>query len=284
MPLADERGVAVVVGAILIASTLTALLILVRISWVPVWVEEKEAGHSDVLRQALSDWGATAESHVARDLAGRSFAADFPVGSDGVPIFGGGKTAGRVSVIPGPSLTVFRDATPVGSASGALEVVLPYTEYSGQTYRYSLGVLEVSQSGGAWADLRSLLTVERAPNGTRTVAIQTISVTGSQVSATSPDSVNVAATLRDASSTAQTAGNARIVATNVSAGAWRAGLNRTLGATGLSGEVAADCAVSAKDWCFTAGTNDGDTMDVTIRNAANGWTVSQGTIRVTVGT
>lgn len=283
---ADDDAVVTVVATSLLVAAVVIFVAVFNATFVPVWVADAEAAHAADLRSGMHAWADTAEDHAARDLVGRTFSRTLPVGDEGLPVVGFGATSGLVALDDAPLLEVY-DATggsPDAVASGALSATTAPTRYPAQTYRYALGVLEVAQSEGAWADLRNTLSVERAAGGRLDVAVQAMTLDGAPQEVGSNAEVVVEAEVGDGETL--TGGQTdwlRVRATGIEAGAWRAAVERTLGAEGLAKDAdGLGCTTSADDYCFDAATNTATTMDLYLRDVKAGWTVTEGNVDVKV--
>lgn len=147
----EDSAVVQVVSFGLIAAALVIFLAVFNATWVPVWVANLESGHSDELREAMTDWADTAEDFIARGTTDRSFSRVLPVGTEGLPVLGAGASGGTVNVQSAASLEIY-DATggsPDHVASGSVSATTDPTRFPAQTFRYALGALEVEQGEGA---------------------------------------------------------------------------------------------------------------------------------------
>lgn len=283
-PRRGDEGVAGIVTAVLVLAIFVGFLATVTLTWVPTWVEGAEASHSDRLRAGFSSWADSAEAHVARDLQNRTFIQTLPVGFQGLPVLGAGASTGRVSVAQAPTLTVSQGAVTVMTASGAFSAGTGHTRFPAQSFRYVLGALEHQQFDDTWVDLRALLTAQRVGGGKISLTVQAVSVEAPAQESSSGGQVQVLTTLLDSQSSSRSGGTVRVLADGVAGGAWRAAVDRVLGASGLSGESLSDCSTSTKHYCFDSDTNDADTVDLSFLNVADGWTAVSGSVRVEVRT
>lgn len=277
----SDQGVSSVVGAILVLAGLMTFFAVYNAKWVPVRVENAENQQSLAVRQGISDWASTAEDYAGRGLTERPFTRSLPVGSSSQLPSSRPATTGRVTLATTPTLTVFRDAVQVAQASGGIAVDALFQRFPGQTLRYQVGGLTLVQGGDAWTDLRSMLAAERASQGQLAVTITALSLTGGPASQGGAAAVQLVGTLKAATSSTESAGTVRLLIDGIAGPAWKAALNRHLGASGLTGDELADCsAPSSNHYCFDTDTTDADTVDVYLRNVAAGWTLTRGTVQV----
>lgn len=279
----QDEAVAGIVAAILLTATFVGFLAAVNLNWIPAWVTNAEAAHSAELREDMGDWATAAEDHVARGLLQRAFSRSLSVGQDGLAVFGAGKSQGTLAVEPGLTLTVRHDGNVVATASGALTAATGSTRFPAQSFRYTLGGLEADQGDARFVDLRNLFTAQRTSGGALAVTVQAVSITGPAQSV-GGDDVTAVGTLVANSTQTRGPGTVRLVIEGAGAAAWRGSAERVLGAAALSGESAANCAASTKNYCLDAATNDADTMDLWLLNVADGWTLTTGSVRAEVRT
>lgn len=274
----DDSAAAGVVAGIIMLGAVVAFLAYMNATWVPAWVEGKESNHAQDVSDAVATWAVDAEDHVARGQTGTKWSVSVPLGVSGLPILGTGSSSGELAVVSAPALNVSQGSLPLVLASGGLALSTHTLHYPNQTYAYELGALQVSQSDGAWVDLRSLLSVSRAASGKVSLGIQTLNLTNAPQEAGGNGNVAVSGTLASTSSRTFGAGNVTIQVSGVQAGAWRAAFNRTLASAGLRGEPSfqADCQsfVSSKSYCYTAGNNTASVAELVLYNVAGGWTSS----------
>lgn len=280
----DDSGVAGVVGGLLLLSAVVAFLVTLNFSWVPVWIENSENLHTVEMQDALASWADSAEDHVARELFERTFVRTIPVGMGGLPLFGKGAAPGEVTLTATPTVEVWLDGSQRAIVTGGLVATTATTQTPAPTYRYIGGVLELDQGGASWADTRNLVSAQRATGGKLTVAVAVLGLTGGPESTGSGSSVAVSGLPTAGSQTSEAAGDVRIVASGIEAGAWRQAINRTLGGESLVGEWSATCATSTRNFCFDSAANDSDSLDVRLRNVGAGWDLTYGRIAVEVGT
>lgn len=62
----DDRGVAVIIGAILLIGIATAAVATYRLTWIPVVTEEREVGHMDLVHRELADVVAALDGQTVR--------------------------------------------------------------------------------------------------------------------------------------------------------------------------------------------------------------------------
>jgi hypothetical protein len=280
----DDSAVATVVGALLVLAALVSFLVVYNLEWAPVFVENREGEASAAMQAALVDWGTTAENYVGNGYANRTFAVTVPVGASTGLLTGGHRSSGTAHLETGPALTVFRNATQVADASGALRVDANFSRYPSQTMRYAFGALEVTQASSTWVDLRGLLSAQRGSAGALTVGVQAIGVSGGPQAQGGGTHVDIVGTVESATAASSAAGTVRLLVENVHADAWRAAFTRVLSAASLTGETAANCSASAQSWCFDSATNTATTADLYLRNVAGAWTTVSGTVRVELRT
>lgn len=272
-----------VVAGILMLGALVAFLAFANQSWVPVYVANKEASHANDLTGSLQAWADASEDHVARSLTARTWSRAIPIGVRGLPLLGTGGSSGEVSVVNGPTLALSVGGTNVLSASGALAVATHTTRYPPQNHTYALGAMQVTQSDGAWVDLRSLLSASRTTSGQISLTVQALTLTGATQSVGGNGRADAVGSLTSATTATNAAGHVRFLVTGVSADAWRNAFDRALGANALTRQNAADCTtVTTANYCFDTDTNTGTTVDVYVLNVASGWRSSLGTIAVQV--
>ncbi|MBI4394145.1 MAG: hypothetical protein HY556_10185 [Euryarchaeota archaeon] len=277
-----DSAVVNVLGAILVIAGIVAFLTVFNLNFVPAWAADWEASHSDSVRTAMSGWADAAEDHISRELNNRSFSRNLPAGTAGLPILGAGQSSGSIRVETAPTITVGNGATTVFTASGAMAMTTSPSHFEAQTFRYVLGALEVNQSRSSYVDLRSLITAQRTGAGKLYVTVQAPTIGGGSQDVASGGDIQVLSTVTGITRTTQATGNAHLLIDNVAAYSWRSAFNRTFGAANLTGENIADCTASTQHFCYDSDTNDVDTVDLYVMNAATGWTTITGDIRVEV--
>ncbi|HLE97627.1 MAG TPA: hypothetical protein VI997_09685, partial [Candidatus Thermoplasmatota archaeon] len=194
-------------------------------------------------------------------------------------------TGGRLTVEAGPTAALYSAATEVATASGSLAASTDSLRFPQQTFRDSLGALEVRQGEGTWVDLRGLLSASRADGGNVALAFRFQSLAGAPQVVAANGRVDALGALRAVDdAVAPDAAYARLVVTDIPADAWRAASTRTLEAAALVGDTRVDCATTTLDWCLDAATNDASTLDLWILDPAAGWTASVATFDVEVRT
>jgi hypothetical protein len=281
----EDEGVVGVVAAILLVAGIFGFLAVVRLSWLPVWASDAEAQHSDAVRSALASWADEVEDRLASGAVNQTFSHAVPAGARGlsIPLLGSAPdTTGVVSLEASPTLTVSIGGSTLLTASGRLDAALQPSAFPPQTLRYALGALEVNQSSAAWVDLRGMLQAERASGGLLQLSVLAPTLTGGAQGVASVGPAHIAATVTSSSTTENPAGTVRVLVEGIPGDAWRAAADRTLHAASLTGETAANCAASSRDYCFQSATNDADTMDLYVLDVAPGWTATRGDVAVEV--
>lgn len=281
-----DDAVAGVVAGIIMLGALVAFMAYFAAVWVPTYVGNKESTHAVDVRTAMEGYADSVEDRIARDVVGRSLSRSVPLGVSGIPVLGKGASAGDLNVETGPTLTATLNGAPLALAtgSGAVSLSTHTTQYPNQTYRYTLGALEIVQSEGAFVDLRSLLNVQRGGAGHLNATLQVVDITGGTQAAAGNGQASMGATVNAIENATEAAGDLRITISGLkeTGGAWRVAIDRTFHADLLLGETLADCSVSTKNYCFTSATNDATHVDVTIRDLAAGWSVTRGSVAAEV--
>lgn len=286
---ADDRAAAGVVAGVLMLGGIVAFLAYMNVEWVPRWVQGKEATYSAGINTQMGNFADLAESQIARNQTSRSFSGTFLLGVRGIPILGAGASSGSLAVVDGPVLNVSVGSLPVVTAGGSLALSTHTTQYPNQTYRYTLGAMETTQSDGTWVDLRNLLQVQRTTTGRLSLVVQLVNITsGAQEVGGSGEAQAIGVVTNVSTSTDASASSMRVtlLASGVQGGAWRAALNRTLANGGLAG-VYQDCtaAIAAgTHYCFpiAAANNSATRAEVVLLDVATGWTRQTAKVAVTV--
>lgn len=281
----DDSALAGVITAILLLGAFVVFLGVLNVVWLPVFAQEDEAEHSLEVRNRFYNFAETFEGHLDRGLTDRPIVQTLPLGQKGtsIPFVGTAPTTtGRVITESTPAITVNLSANTLLNATGALSVRVEPSRYPGQTLRYAFGAIEHSQQTGTWVDLRGFLNAERSSGSSLSLTLRVTGISAGALDLGTAGQINLQATVTAASNATQLAGDVRVLATGVKADAWRAALNRTLGLSSLTGEMASDCSSSTRNYCFDSDTNDASTVDLLLRNARQGWNLVSGTVRLEV--
>lgn len=291
----DDRAAAGVVAGVLMVGGIVAFLAYMNTAWVPRWIESKESVHAAGLNVGISSFADLTESQIARNQTSRSYSTTFTLGVRGIAILGTGSSAGSLVVADGPTLNVSVASLPVLTAGGSLALDTRTTQYPNQTYRYTLGAMEIVQADGAWVDLRNMLQVTRVASsgtGALSLVIQTVNITsGGQQVGGSGEAQALGVVTNITTTTDASSGPMRVhlSVNNVQAGAWRAALNRTLSTQGLTGAVdgtASNCGSATTHYCFpslaSAGNNTATRAEVVLLSVTQGWVGQSAKVAVTV--
>lgn len=276
----DEHAAAGVVAGILMLGAIVAFLAYMNISWVPVWVENKEADQVSTLNDDLARFADLAEDRVARSATATSFTVSVPLGVRGIPVLGTGSSSGESAVESQPNLSVVVSGSTVLTSAGAVSITTHTTRFPNETARYMLGALETRQTDGSFVDLRSLISVSRTSGGQLDLGVQTVNLTGAPQSVAGTILEQMTGTVTNVTTSTNTGGTVRLFVSNVQAGPWRAALWRNLNATGLVGSTAADCSAATTDYCLTASANTATMMEVTFLNVKSSWSSTVGVVAV----
>lgn len=287
----DDRAVAGVVAGILMLGGIVAFLAYMNVAWMPKWIESKESSYSATLNTGMSGWADLAESQVARNQTSRSFSSTFALGLRGIPLLGTGSSTGTLGVLDGPTLNVSVGSLPILTAGGSLALTTHTMQFPNQTLRYTLGAMEVVQSDGAWVDLRNLVNVQRTVQGRLSLVLQAVNITSQaqQVGGSGEASaIGVLVNVTTATDASPSPMRVTLIANGVEAGAWRAALNRTLNAGGLTG-VRQDCSAaiaSGVHYCYPsqAANNTATRAEIVFLDVETGWTRQAAKVAVTVAT
>lgn len=278
----NDHAAAGVVAGILMLGAIVAFLAYMNISWVPVWVENKESDQVATLNDDVSRLADLAEDRVARSATATSFTVSAPLGVRGIPVLGTGSSSGESAIESQPNLSVVVAGSTVATSAGALSITTHTTRFPNETERYMLGALETRQTDGTYVDLRSLFSVSRTSGGQLSLTVQTINITGAPQSTAGTILEQITGTVSNVTSSTNTGGTVRVFVTNVQAGAWRTALWRNLNATGLLGSTAADCSSATTDYCLTSSANTATAMEVTFLNVKSSWTSTVGVIAMQI--
>ncbi|MHB8586430.1 MAG: hypothetical protein ACYDDF_11435 [Thermoplasmatota archaeon] len=287
----DDEGVASAIAAILIIAALGLFILSFNVFWVPIYIENSEAGTSQAVQTSLLLWAADAEALSAQGSTGQPYSVSMPLGSTGIPYLGAGQTTGIIAINESPSAQVFLGAstTPAATAYGSLEVQTQTTRFPPQTFQYVLGGLEIDQGQSAWVNLRTMLTVQHvAPSAGNNVTLtfSAINITGGPSSAGTNGAAAVQGTLTSLVESRQAGGNVHLKITGVGGAAWRVALNRTLEAAGLTVEPWGDgvaCTSSVHNFCYTPSVNTGTAVDVWVLRVQP-WETHVGTVQTIIRT
>lgn len=286
-----DEAVAGIVAGILMLGGIVAFLTYMNIAWVPQWIASREAAYAGTLSTGVSDLADLVESQVARNQTSRSVSASFQLGLRGLPLLGTGASSGSLTVVEGPSLNVSVGSLAVLTANRSIELRTNTLYYPAQTYRYTLGALEVDQEDGAWVDLRNLLQVERTTQGRLALVVQAVNITSDAQQVGGSGEVQAIAVVTNVSTTTDASPSpmrVTVLAQGVEAAAWRAAMNRSFSSGGLAGSYQ-DCtaAIAAgTHYCFpsAAANNSATRAEVVFLDVAPGWTRQAAKVTMTVTT
>ncbi len=148
----SNEGVATTVGTIMALLVFLSLLSLITQQYVPVWMEDNEAYHSEEAMQHFSYLKGNIDNLIMNDYTDYPLYSTMRLGSEGVPMFAS-QTPGVIRSTPrwgGFDVTFFDGATQrsyEGQGNVSLQVLNRYFEE--QTIAYEHGAIILEQPQGA---------------------------------------------------------------------------------------------------------------------------------------
>ena len=278
----DNEGVASTVGTIMALMVFLAFLSMFTNQYIPVWMEENEASHMNVVYgQFASLKQATDIQVMAGILQGSSPVQIFsPVklGAEGIPMFAS-PTPGYLSVYRTDSYDnvsfsydISHNATPNlrpydSKTGGTISMYAPNRYYVEQTLAYENDALILKQPDGQYMKANPQFIVNPTGVNSYQISYAQLDIRGDDNSYVGYGTRGIQTTLKAASSTTftnLTAGSHPYLYINHTTwyeGAWNTSFNNTLAEAGMAYAAPADFAAGTGDYTIVSTLLETDIFD-----------------------
>jgi len=254
----NESSIASVVGTIMSLMVFMAFLSLFTTQYVPVWMAENEAQHTDTVLSELGDLRANMDMLILSDNRETSTYSIMTLGSKGVPVFAAptlgiftvspletnfttDKQKADAAVIEIDYFDLGLNATNMVRTAGRIELYSPNRYFVQQWSSFENGAIILAQTDGEWMRTGPSLRIEKRdtnPGSALNISFKVISSVGKRMTMTGAQTIGIKAQLmNDVSPDQQMYGNrtrtANMTVFTNHKQAWREWFNRTLGDSGL---------------------------------------------------
>ena len=155
----SDYGVVGIVVAVLLIGLLVSVVSLIQYSYVPKWMEEKEAEHMDIVLNQFSQLKFAIDSQSASNQINTPIATSITLGSKELPYLMSMRSYGRLEIISNDckiTITIFNDTTSNYTVIGPINLgIIKYTSANAyyipeekQAYVYEAGAIITSQTKG----------------------------------------------------------------------------------------------------------------------------------------